>query len=63
MRDKDTDYCENSRRATHAQQQYAIDNPLKCEGYGRECWGIRASEGPGPTTRPVNGISGSSPMT
>ena len=56
MRDKGIDYFENSRRATYAQQQYAIDNPLKFEGYGRDCWGISASEGPGPATLRVNGI-------
>jgi hypothetical protein len=37
MRKKDIDYFENSRRATYAQQQYAIDNPLKFEGYARKC--------------------------
>ena len=31
MRDKGIDYFENSRRATYAQQQYAINNPLKFE--------------------------------
>lgn len=56
MRDKGSDYFENSRRATYAQQRYAIDNPRKFEGYGRHCWGITASEGPGPSTIKVNGI-------
>ena len=50
------DYFENSRRATFVQQQYAIDNPLKFAGYGRHCWGITASDGPGPDTIKVNGI-------
>ena len=48
MRDKGIDYFENSRRATYAQQQYAIHNPLKFVGYGRNCWGITASDGPDP---------------
>jgi hypothetical protein len=56
MREKGTDYFENSRRATYVQQQYAIENPLKFEGYGRDCWGISAGEGPGPKTMRVNGI-------
>lgn len=56
MREKGSDYFENSRRATVVQQQYAIDNPLKFEGYGSHCWGFTASEGPGPVTTMVNGI-------
>lgn len=56
MRGKEIDYFENSRRATYAQRQYAIDNPLKFEHYGEACWGLTASEGPGPDTRKVNGI-------
>jgi hypothetical protein len=50
------DYFENSRRATYVQQRYAIDNPLKFNDYGSHCWGISASEGPGPGTIKVNGI-------
>ena len=56
MREKGSDYFENSRRATYVQQQYALDNPLKFAGYGRDCWGITASDGPGPSTINVNGI-------
>jgi hypothetical protein len=56
MRDKGIDYFENSRRATYVQQQYAIDNPLKFKAYGRCCWGITASDGPGPDTITVDGI-------
>ncbi len=56
MREKGIDYFENSRRATYAQQQYAIDNPLGYEGYDRNRWGVTASDGPGPITRKVNGI-------
>ena len=56
MRNKGLDYFENSRRATYVQQQYAIDNPLKFKGYGRCCWGITASDGPGPETIKVDGI-------
>ena len=56
MRDRGIDYFENSRRATLVQRQYAIDNPLKFEGYGPHCWGITASEGPGPGIVKINGI-------
>jgi hypothetical protein len=41
---------------TYVQQQYAIENPFKFEGYGEWCWGITASDGPGPSTIKVNGI-------
>ena len=56
MRDKDIDYFENSRRATCVQQRYAIDNPFQFAGYGKDCWGITASDGPGPESVKVNGI-------
>ena len=56
MHEKGIDYFENSRRATHVQRQYAIENPLKFDGYGQDCWGITASEGPGPKTMSINGI-------
>jgi hypothetical protein len=56
MRDKDIDYFENSRRATYVQQRYAIDNPFQFAGYGKDCWGITASDGPGPESVKVNGI-------
>lgn len=56
MREKGIDYFENSRRATLVQQQYAIRNHLEFAGYGEHCWGITASDGPGPSTRKVRGI-------
>ena len=60
MREKGIDYFENTRRATYVQQRYAIDNPLKLVGYGKDCWGITASDGPGsgpgPDTVKLNGI-------
>ena len=55
MHEKGIDYFKNSRRATYVQQQYAIDNPNKFAGYGPYCWGITASDGPGPKTIIVNG--------
>ena len=62
MREKGIDYFENTRRATYVQKRYAIDNPLKFMGYGRDCWGITASDGPGsepgpgPDTLKLKGI-------
>ena len=56
MREKGIDYFENSRRATYAQQQYAIRNPLGYKGYNEHCWGITASDGPGPTRMKIDGI-------
>ncbi len=51
------DYFENSRRATYVQQEYAIRNPRRFVGYGSRCWGITASDGPGPATRLVGGTT------
>jgi hypothetical protein len=56
MRVKGIDYFENSRRATYVQQRYAIENPLKFAGYGEHCWGLTASEGPGPATLKLEGV-------
>lgn len=47
MREKDSDYFENSRRATLAQYQYAQDNPANWKGYGGDIWGLTACDGPG----------------
>ena len=56
MRAHGLDYAENSRRATLVQQRYAIDNPLGFPGYGEHCWGISASDGPGPATQQSYGV-------
>jgi hypothetical protein len=56
MRNKGIDYFENSRRATYVQQQYAMHNPFKFAGYDKCCWGITASDGPGPCIMEVNGV-------
>ena len=49
MKDKGIDYFENSRRATLAQQQYAIQNIHNWKGYDEFTWGITACDGPGST--------------
>lgn len=57
MREKETDYFENSRRATRAQRAYAIDNPRGFRDYGDSIWGLTASDGPAYSTHVVNGDS------
>ncbi|MXP25527.1 Tat pathway signal protein [Altererythrobacter indicus] len=47
MKSKGIDYFENSRRATYAQRDYAIKNPYGWDGYGEDCWGLTACDGPG----------------
>jgi hypothetical protein len=56
MRKHGIDYFENSRRATFVHQQYAIRNPLEFEMFGKHCWGITASDGPGWFTLKTKGI-------
>lgn len=46
MRAAGFDYFENSRRATIAQRDYAIANPGRWTGYGRDIWGLTACDGP-----------------
>ncbi len=55
MSGKAIDYFENSRRAIYVQQAYAMRNPKRLVGYDRYCWGITASDGPGPAVRRING--------
>jgi hypothetical protein len=56
MRDHDSDYFENSRRATYAQREYAKRNPKGFKGYSEVCWGLTACEGPGPQELTVDGV-------
>jgi hypothetical protein len=56
MRAHDSDYFENSRHATYVQQEYAVRNPMNFVGYGEHCWGFTASDGPGWTTRSIDGV-------
>ena len=55
MASKDTDYFLNSRTATYAQRQYAIENPMGWTGYSAEIWGVTACDGPGEFMLPFNG--------
>ncbi len=49
------DYFENSRRATYVHRQYAIENVPGFEHYGKFCWGLTASDGPGRKKLKING--------
>ncbi|MFC5527656.1 glucoamylase family protein [Rhodanobacter ginsengisoli] len=51
----DLDYFENSRRATYSQRDYAIANPGHWTGYGKNVWGLTASNGPGGVTVQTSG--------
>jgi hypothetical protein len=55
MRAHDLDYFENSRRATYAQQAYAIANPGGWTDYGANVWGLTACDGPGDMTLAIHG--------
>lgn len=56
MRERSSDYFLNSRQAAYVQRQYAINNPRGFSGYHASCWGITASDGPGPQTHRIDGI-------
>jgi hypothetical protein len=56
MRERGIDYFENSRRATLAQQRYAIANPNGFRDYNERCWGLTATDGPGPRTLTIDGV-------
>src|SRR5580704_13855304 len=54
MKSKGINYVENSRRAVAVQERYAQENPQKFRGYGPLCWGLSASDGPGPATKTID---------
>jgi hypothetical protein len=56
MRNRGSDYFENSRQATFVQQAYAVHNPGQFAGYGEHCWGFTACDGPGWQKRVVDGV-------
>ncbi len=55
MREKGSDYFENSRAATLIQREYASRNPRQFRGYGDACWGFTACDGPGTMTVAIDG--------
>ncbi|PQP03927.1 hypothetical protein C5612_11880 [Pseudomonas frederiksbergensis] len=46
MREKCSDYFQNSRRAAYIQREYARRNPQEFAGYAENCWGLSACDGP-----------------
>jgi hypothetical protein len=46
MREKRSDYFENSRSAALIHREYARRNPHGFAGYDENCWGLSACEGP-----------------
>ncbi len=55
MREKRSDYFENSRTAAYIHREYAIRNPGGYQGYGENYWGFSAGEGPGVRTMTIDG--------
>jgi hypothetical protein len=47
MREKGSDYFDNSRQAICIQREYALRNPHEFCGYGENSWGLSAGDGPG----------------
>ena len=52
MREKRSNYFENSRRAVCIQREYARRNPREFAGYDENCWGLSACDGPSDEKRP-----------
>jgi hypothetical protein len=46
MREKDSDYFENTKSAVAIHREYGERNPYGFEGYGRDLWGVTAGDGP-----------------
>jgi len=46
MREKQTDYFDNTRSAIAVQREYCARNPHGFSGYSRDMWGITAGDGP-----------------
>ena len=46
MREKRSNYFENSRRAAYIHRAYAQRNPHEFAGYDENCWGLSACDGP-----------------
>jgi exo beta-1,2-glucooligosaccharide sophorohydrolase (non-reducing end) len=46
LRDRFTDYFQNNRNMALINRAYVIENPQHFQGYGADCWGLTASDGP-----------------
>lgn len=49
------DYFENARRILLAQHAYCTANPMGWRGYGKDCWGLTACDGPGSDKKTFRG--------
>lgn len=56
MKAKDSDYFNNSVRASLVQHRYALENPMNFDVYGKFFWGITESDGPGPALLNIKGV-------
>ena len=58
MREKGSDYFENSRQAIYIQREYALRNPHEFRSYNESenCWGLSAGDGPTPGRLRIDGI-------
>jgi hypothetical protein len=56
MRGRGIDYFANSRRATLVQRLFEIENLAGYAAYGRDCWGINASDCLEPAKARVAGV-------
>ncbi|MBK9150792.1 MAG: Tat pathway signal protein [Saprospiraceae bacterium] len=57
MQSMESDYFENSKKATLSNRAYCIDNPGKYAGYSENVWGLTACDGPANLTKDINGIT------
>lgn len=55
MREKRSDYFENSQRAVEVQRAYARSNPHGFAGYDEDCWGLTACDGPSDAVPEISG--------
>jgi exo beta-1,2-glucooligosaccharide sophorohydrolase (non-reducing end) len=46
LHDRYTDYFQNNRNIALINRAYSIRNPGQYKGYGPDCWGLTASDGP-----------------
>ena len=56
MAGKQDDYFENSKKATLANRAYCIENPMGWKGYGENCWGLTACDGPAHVKMKFDGL-------
>jgi hypothetical protein len=56
MREKRSDYFENTRTAAFIQREYAMRNPRGYMRYGENYWGLTACDGPGPMNARIDGV-------